>query len=99
MRILSIFYLFFFLDDIYVCRVYICFGLFFPRVGIGSFMFPLGFITNVCTTLAPRTIYVSTDSVSTVCDHSPNAPVRENYDEHIIIIIETVVGFVCMFLI
>lgn len=63
-------------------------------------MFPLGFITNVCIARAPRTIYVSTDSVSTVCDHSPSAPVRENYDEHIIIIIiETVVGFVCMFLI
>lgn len=32
-----------------------------------------------------------------LCDHSPNAPVRENYDEHIIM--EAVVGFVYMFLI
>lgn len=30
-------------------------------------------------------------------DYSPNSPVRENYDEHIIM--EAVVGFVYMFLI
>lgn len=86
------FCIYFFSDDIRLSCIHM-FWLFFLLVGIGSFMFPLGFITNVhiaCVHMDRRIPF-------RLRDHSPNAPVRENYDEHIIM--EAVVGFVYMFLI
>jgi len=87
-------YLFFFLDDIRLSCIHM-FLIFFLLMGIGSFMFPLGFITNVYIASAP--VHMDRRIPFRLCDHSPNSPVRENYDEHIIM--EAVVGFVYMFLI